>query len=179
MRRVLLPTLTIAALLQGTCDRKWPASMEEQPAVRPLTTPRPAPEGSVPVGGGEALDDREDAQELQNPYAADPGAAATGERLFNTHCAICHGAKGHGDGKVSAKFPPAPDLRYVTICRRSDGFIYGTITAGGRAMPTLREGLTSRERWALVAHVRRIEKDACLAASATTPGGPAGAGGAP
>jgi len=79
--------------------------MEEQPAVRPLTAPRPAPEGSVPVGGVETLDDREDAQDLQNPYAADPGAAATGERLFNTHCAICHGAKGHGDGKVSAKFP--------------------------------------------------------------------------
>ena len=172
MRRAL-PTLAVGALLVSACNLKWPASMEEQPAPRPLTAPRPAPEGSVPVGGVETLEDREDASDLRNPYADDPGVSVKGERLFRTHCAICHGPEGRGGGKISTKFPPAPDLRYETICRRSDGFIYGTITAGGRAMPTMREGLTSRDRWALVTHVRRIEKEGCVAAAPTPPEGTA------
>jgi mono/diheme cytochrome c family protein len=165
--RAVIAAAGLAPCLAGGCaDRKWPASMEEQPSLRPLAAPRPAPEGARPIGGVESLEDREDVQDLKNPYADDPGAGAAGERLFKTHCVVCHGPEGHGDGKISTKFPPAPDLRYITICRRSDGFIYGTITAGGRAMPTMREGLTSRERWALVAHVRRIEKSGCLAAGA-------------
>lgn len=163
--------LALGALLLGSCDFKWPASMEEQQALRPLTAPRPAPEGSVPVGGVEIIDDREDVSDLENPYVHDSGVATMGRRLFPTHCAICHGPDGRGGGKISKKFPPAPDLRYQTICRRTDGFIYGTITAGGKAMPKMRDGLTSRERWALVAHVRRLQQEGCVAAVPTLPDG--------
>jgi cytochrome c oxidase cbb3-type subunit 2 len=36
-------------------------------------------------------------------------ARATGKALFATHCAVCHGDGGHGDGSLSGKFlrPPA------------------------------------------------------------------------
>jgi mono/diheme cytochrome c family protein len=170
--------LPLAALIIGGCDGKWPASMEEQPSIDPVTAPRPAPEGSIPVGGIESFESRDDAKDLTNPGASDTTAVATGARLFQIHCAVCHGHGGRGDGKVSAKFPPAPDLRYRTICRRSDGFIYGTITAGGRAMPSLREGLTSRDRWALVSFVRDLQKGGCTDPSGGVPA--AGeAGGAP
>lgn len=174
-----LRTFAIATLLVGSCNGKWPASMDEQPALRPFMAPRPAPLGSVPVGGVETVEDREDVSDVENPYAHDPGAPDRGARLFRTHCAICHGSEGRGGGKISTKFPPAPDLRYETICRRSDGFLYGTITAGGRAMPPMREGLSSRDRWALVTHVRHLEKDGCFAALPTPPDGTPPAGGAP
>jgi mono/diheme cytochrome c family protein len=153
--------VALAAILVGACDGKWPASMEEQPSIDPVAAPRAAPEGSIPLGGIESFESREEAQDLTNPVATDPKAVVAGARLFQIHCAVCHGHTGRGDGKVSAKFPPAPDLRYRTICRRSDGFIYGTITAGGRAMPSLREGLTSRDRWALVSFVRDLQKSGC------------------
>jgi mono/diheme cytochrome c family protein len=174
-----ISTLVCAIFLASSCDLKWPASMDQQPAIRPLMAPRPAPEGSVPVGGVETVEDREDVGDLANPHARDPGAPARGEKLFGTHCAICHGPEGRGGGKISQKFPPAPDLRYETICRRSDGFIYGTITAGGRAMPPMREGLTSLDRWALVTHVRRLEKEGCVAALPTAADGTAPVGGTP
>jgi mono/diheme cytochrome c family protein len=173
------PSLALAAFLLGACHGKWPADMSDQPAVQPLEGPRPAPEGSLPVGGVETLEDREDAADLQNPFAHDPGALLRGARLFGTHCAVCHGPEGRGGGKISTKFPPAPDLRYQTICRRTDGFIYGTITAGGKAMPSMREGLTSRDRWALVTHVRHLQEEGCVAALPTVPGAPAPTEGGP
>jgi mono/diheme cytochrome c family protein len=151
------------------CNTQFPASMADQPAVKPLSLPRAAPEGSVPVGGVEMLEVRDDAEDQQNPIPAAAADPAKGARLFSDHCAACHGPEGHGGGKVSAKFPPAPDLRYQTICRRSDGFIYGTITAGGRAMPSMREGLTSRERWTLEMYVRHIQKDGCVAPPPPSP----------
>jgi len=164
--------LLCAGLFAATgCSNLWPSEMDQQPSVQPLMAPRPAPEGSVPVGGVERLEDREDDDDLASPLADDPGAAARGKRLFSIHCTMCHGDDGRGKGRLSKVFPPAPDLRYRTICRRSDGFIYGTITAGGRAMPSLREGLTSRDRWSLVAYVRQIQQDGCVGHPAAPEGG--------
>jgi mono/diheme cytochrome c family protein len=146
--------------------------MEQQPLVRPLAEARPAPSGSVPLGGVERLDDREDDTDLTSPYPLDAAAAARGAALFAVHCISCHGPEGRGDGPVSAKFPPAPNLRHISICRRTDGFIYGTLTAGGRAMPTMREGTTSRDRWDLVAHVRALQRDGCTGGTPSDGGPP-------
>ncbi len=153
----------VLALMVAGCSTNtiWPADMADQPAIQPLMAPRPAPEGAVPVKGVEHLDDREDDTDLTNPYPQGPQALKVGEKLFGVQCAICHGAAGQGHGKLDKVFPPAPDLRFWVICKRSDGFIYGTITAGGRAMPTMREGLSSRERWALVDWVRHIQAAGC------------------
>ncbi len=140
----------------------WPASMEQQPFVRPLAEARPVPDGALPLGGVETLADREDDADLPPPGAFDAGAEERGKLLFARHCTPCHGPEAKGDGPVSAKFPPAPNLRYVSICRRADGFLYGTFTAGGRAMPSMREGTTSRDRWDLVAYVRALQREGCL-----------------
>jgi mono/diheme cytochrome c family protein len=149
------------ACLLLACNGVWPASMEQQPSVHALDEARPPPKGAIPLGGVEILDDREDDTDLASPYPLDEAAAARGRALFAIHCVACHGADGRGGGPVSAKFPPAPNLRHVSICRRSDGFLYGTLTAGGRAMPTMREGMTSRNRWDLVAHVRALQREGC------------------
>jgi len=58
----------------------------------------------------------------------------------------------------------------VSICARSDGFLYGTLTAGGRAMPTMREGTTSQDRWDLVAFVRTLQSEGCVGKLAPVPG---------
>jgi mono/diheme cytochrome c family protein len=169
-----VPLLCAGLLVAGCSGGSWPSEMVRQPAVQTLMAPRPAPEGSIPVGGVEHLDDRADDQDLVSPLGNAPTAVARGKALFAIRCVICHGDDGHGNGRLSEVFPPAPDLRYRTICARTDGFIYGTITAGGRAMPSLREGLTSRDRWALVAYVREIQSAGCVgnpAEQAPTPGG--------
>ncbi len=148
-------------LMVVACKGNWPASMEQGPAPLSQQEVRLPPPMAVPVGGIETVDDREDVEDHKNPFATDPQSATRGADIFARACIQCHGRDGHGGGPVSQKMPPAPDLRYITVCRRTDGFIYGTLTAGGRAMPSLREGLTKGERWDLVSFVRQIQQQGC------------------
>jgi mono/diheme cytochrome c family protein len=128
-----------------------------QPSLRPEDAPRPEPEGSVPLGAQARYAGREETEELADPVPPTPASVAHGRALFLSRCAPCHGPEGHGGGPVSRYFPPAPDLASPTVQARSDGFIFGTITFGGRAMPAQREGLTPGDRWDLVHQVRAIQ----------------------
>ncbi len=156
--------LAACALAVAGCGSGWlwPASMEQQPVVDALAEARPAPAGAVPLGRVETLVDRDDVEDLAPPRPFDAESEERGKALFARHCTPCHGRDARGDGPVSAKFPPAPNLRYASICKRTDGFLYGTLTAGGKAMPAMREGTTSRDRWDLVAFVRSLQRGGCL-----------------
>jgi len=159
-RRLALSAMSLA-LAGCSADIAWPASMADQPSVRPLAEARPLPPGSVPLGGIEVVADRDDVVDLAPPTPLDAAAAARGKKLFTSLCVSCHGLEAKGDGPVSAKFPQAPNLRHVSICKRSDGFLYGTLTVGGKAMPPMREGTTPAERWDLVAFVRALQAEGC------------------
>jgi mono/diheme cytochrome c family protein len=128
-----------------------------QPSLRAEDAPRPEPEGSVPLGAAPRYADRDETQELVDPVQPTSTSLARGGALFLARCAPCHGPEGHGGGPVSRYFPSAPDLASPTVRGRSDGYIFGTITFGGRAMPAQREGLTERDRWDLVNQVRAIQ----------------------
>jgi putative heme-binding domain-containing protein len=76
-------------------------------------------------------------------------AAETGESLFRTHCAPCHGAKGDGGRGANLavrKLPRAPD----------DAALGNVINLGiaGTAMPPTR--MTDAERALLIAYVRGL-----------------------
>lgn len=145
------------------CDaRGWPASMERQPSVAAHEGPRPAPRGAVPEGGRESLRRAADAAALANPYEKDAPSAARGALLFATHCTACHGPRGEDPGKVAAKFTAPPRLRTEDVCARTDGYLYGLLAAGGTAMPPMREGLTRRDRWDLVSHIRKLQAAGCI-----------------
>jgi mono/diheme cytochrome c family protein len=161
-----MPPRKATALLVGVvvvlaatgCRNDWRTDMWYQPSVRPEDAPRPEPERSVPLGGAPHFDGRDDTEALANPLRPDPARLAHGRVLFLARCSPCHGRDGHGGGPVSKYFPPAPDLAYQTVKERTDGFIWGTITFGGKAMPANREGLDVNERWELVSYVRAIQR---------------------
>lgn len=151
--------------LPAACNLTWPASMDDQPPPEPLEAPRAQPPSSVPVGGVEVLKDRDDVEKTRNPYAGDPRASERGARVFASHCVTCHGPEGRGDGAF-AKIFPAPDLHDNLTCERTDGFLYGTLTAGGMVMPPVREGLSSRDRWDAVSFVRELQRQGCFDSTA-------------
>jgi mono/diheme cytochrome c family protein len=149
------------ALLLGAagsgCSNDWRTDMWYQPSIRPEDAPRPLPEHSVPLGAGPRYESRDDTEDLKNPVAPSADSLAHGKTIFLSRCAPCHGEEGHGGGSVGKYFPPAPDLAYEKVKERSDGFIWGTLTYGGKAMPPAREGLTPLDRWDVVNYVRSIQ----------------------
>jgi mono/diheme cytochrome c family protein len=151
------PLAAALAVLLAGCGRDWRTDMWYQPSLRAEDAPRPEPEGSIPLGAAPRFANRDETQDLVDPVRPTAASVARGSALFVARCAPCHGPEGHGGGPVSKYFPPAPDLASPTVRSRSDGYIFGTITLGGRAMPPQREGLTERDRWDLVNHVRAIQ----------------------
>jgi mono/diheme cytochrome c family protein len=149
--------LVACAALAAACSNDWRTDMWYQPSVRPEQDPRPQPERSVPLGAGPRYVDRDDTEGLPNPVKPTKASVAHGRMLFEARCAPCHGREGHGGGPVSKFFPQAPDLAYATVQKRTDGFIWGTITYGGKAMPSQREGLSADDRWDLVNWVRVVQ----------------------
>lgn len=154
-RGILLLTL----LLCAGCEMDWRTDMYYQPSKRPGDLPRPEPLHAVPLGAGPLIHDRDEADDvLKNPSPADAAAIERGRAIFAGRCACCHGESAHGGGPVSKFFPPAPDLAYKTIRAHSDGYLFGTITFGGKAMPPQSEGLTAQDRWSLIAFIREVQR---------------------
>lgn len=167
-------------LLATACSNDWRTDMWYQPSLRPEAAPRPPPERSIPLGAAPRYASRDDTEDLANPVPATPASLAHGRAIFVARCAPCHGDEGRGGGPVSRYFPPAPDLAYVKIRERTDGFLWGTVSYGGRAMPPAREGLTPRDRWDVVNWVREIQRRSPVVTVPPPPDAPPpGGGGSP
>ncbi len=150
--------LFAAAALQGGCSNDWRTDMWYQPSIRPQQAPRPEPERSVALGASPRYESRDDTEQLANPVPSTPASLDHGKIIFAARCAPCHGPEGRGGGPVSKFFPDAPDLAYIKVRERTDGFVWGTISYGGKAMPPAIEGLTPRDRWDVVNWVREIQR---------------------
>jgi S-disulfanyl-L-cysteine oxidoreductase SoxD len=169
--RLTVLAVALLSLVSG-CDNSWRTDMWYQASRRPEDLPRPEPEHAVPLGAAPRYDSRDDTEDLANPVPSTPASLARGKAIFTARCAPCHGAEGHGGGPVSKFFPEAPDFAYSTIRKRSDGFIWGTISYGGKAMPPQREGLTVHDRWDVVNQVRHIQATSAVIEAPPQPQAP-------
>jgi mono/diheme cytochrome c family protein len=95
-----------------------------------------------------------------SPYPATTRIILDGGRLYKSHCAICHGSKGLGDGEASRDLTPPPAfLAYLIDRPRSaDKYLLWTISEGGvqfgTEMPAYKEVLTERQIWQIVIYMR-------------------------
>jgi len=85
-----------------------------------------------------------------NLLATDPEAAAAGAKLFDLHCAECHGATAEGGKK-------APSLRAPAVQQASPGAIFWLLTNGvvRRGMPVWSK-LPEPQRWQLVSYIKSL-----------------------
>ena len=168
-------SLAIALLLVPAMAQAWPWSqdMANQVSTKPQEGANPAnpgmvpfPKRSVPVPGTTTIvKDAAAADKLKNPVPADEKSVATGAKLFEIYCVVCHGKEGKGDGLVGAKLALKPyDLSADMTKARSDGFIWGYLTFGGAVMPTYGNDLSPTERWHVVNYVRKVVQQAQAAA---------------
>lgn len=88
----------------------------------------------------------------QNPYASQPNAVQAGAKLFEDHCAQCHGATAQGLGA-------APSLTTEAVQRRSDAALFAFLRNGDlrHGMPSWSR-LTDERRWQIVTYLRTLPR---------------------
>ena len=95
----------------------------------------------------------------RSPIPATSESVAAGLSLYATHCQLCHGTEGLGDGPASAGLNPPPANLPVHVPLHPDRALFGFIHDGieGAAMPALGETLSDDEIWHLVNYMRTLE----------------------
>jgi mono/diheme cytochrome c family protein len=95
----------------------------------------------------------------KNPEAIEHATLVRGQAKFNVYCAPCHDRTGVGRGVVPAKATwVAGNLHDERIVNFVDGELYHVITAGRRTMPSYRFQISEKDRWAIVAYVRVLQR---------------------
>lgn len=92
----------------------------------------------------------EEARAKPNPLADDPDAIAAGKKLFEQHCAKCHGTAAEGRKK-------APSLQVEEVQRAAPGTLFWILTNGvvRRGMPVWSK-LPEQQRWQLVSFIKSL-----------------------
>jgi mono/diheme cytochrome c family protein len=93
----------------------------------------------------------EKARVRRNPLESDPDAVAGGGKLFERHCAECHGNTAEGGKK-------APNLRAEEVRQATDGTIFWVLTNGvvRRGMPVWSK-IPEPERWQIVTFIKSLK----------------------
>ena len=144
----------------------WDQDMVDQPSAKPQESVTPAGPNAVPMEGGETLPApttekeifaaKDAAAGIPNPVPATAESITRGAAFYETHCRVCHGEQGRGDGPVGVKFlENSPvDLNEAHTQDQTDGQLFFTITRGRIDMPFYRDALSQAERWDLINFIR-------------------------
>lgn len=155
-------------------------NMDQQPKfktqqVNPLYADtranRPQVEGTV-ARGEARIDDHfyrgisDGTWALTLPVPLDKALMERGQLKFNIYCAQCHGFDGYGNGVVNARaerlqegtWVQPTSLHDAQVLERPDGHIFNTITHGIRSMPPYGDQISVRDRWAVIAYVRALQR---------------------
>ena len=95
----------------------------------------------------------------RNPLSIDRALLERGRERFQMHCAVCHGEAGYGNGIVTkyglVGVPSYHDPRLRSI---PDGELFQTITNGKGQMAPYAPQVRPRDRWAIVAYIRALQR---------------------
>jgi mono/diheme cytochrome c family protein len=95
----------------------------------------------------------------RNPLKVDAELLQYGQRRFNTYCSPCHDRTGQGRGIVAQRATWIPtNLQEPRVKDMNDGEIFNVMTNGRRSMPPYKYQVVSRDRWAIVAYVRALQR---------------------
>jgi mono/diheme cytochrome c family protein len=133
--------------------------------MRPGSTSRGKPKGSVPIGSLETrVASKEEALTLKNPIKSNPKSVRNGARLYKVNCLPCHGdisATPWVKGTVatlSPIFAATPDISDKFYKEKPDGHFYGIIHFGGMAfMPAYGFKLSPDEHWDIINYIRKVQ----------------------
>ena len=128
-------------------------------------TMQPPVKGTIPRGIMPYIYQKTDedralaAQTLENPLEIAPENLEQGKVAYQVYCAICHGDKGDGQGKlfVSKKYnyPPA-SLISEKMRANPEADIYHVITVGWGIMGEHGSMISPDDRWKIAMYVKQV-----------------------
>lgn len=128
-------------------------------------TMQPPVKGTIPRGFMPYIYQKTDedralaAQTLENPLEIAPENLEQGKVAYQVYCAICHGDKGDGQGKlfVSKKYnyPPA-SLISEKMRANPEADIYHVITVGWGIMGEHGSMISPDDRWKIAMYVKQV-----------------------
>lgn len=100
------------------------------------------------------------------PIPVDEALMERGRERYGIYCSPCHGLAGYGDGMVARRadeiqepnWVPPSSLHDETVRSRPVGHLFNTIGRGIRTMPAYGSQIDARDRWAIVAYVRALQR---------------------
>ncbi|MGL4513800.1 MAG: quinol:electron acceptor oxidoreductase subunit ActD [Lacipirellulaceae bacterium] len=132
---------------QAGADGAAPAAPADGAAATPPALPEPDWVKDFPIPVTEQL-------------------AKRGEQRFNIYCATCHGLGGDGDGLVSKRavsleqgtWTLPSSVHIASVVEQPVGKLFNTVSNGVRSMPGYKQQISVEDRWAIVLHLRVLQK---------------------
>jgi mono/diheme cytochrome c family protein len=183
----LTSVVVLAGCARGCTSSRPPIhlnpSMDDQPKVRPQTAStfffngasmrEPVP-GTVAIGGlkedaafftGKGADGQFVAT---IPEPVNDALLERGRQRYGIYCQPCHDARGDGRGILFQRGNvPTATFHDPKIVAYPDGQIFDVITNGMGLMSGYKWPITPADRWAIVAHVRELQRERQARAAAT------------
>ena len=93
------------------------------------------------------------------PFEVDRAVIDRGRDRFNIYCSPCHGGLGDGQGMIVQRGMPQPPSYHEQRLREIPvGHLYDVITRGFGAMYPYAHRIKPRDRWAVVAYIRALQR---------------------
>lgn len=175
---VLASVVVLTGCARGCTSSQPPVhlnpSMDNQPKVRPQAASNFFRNGAAmrePVAGTVAIGGLKDDAALHtgtlpdgtfvptNPVPVDEALLARGAERYRIYCQPCHDARGDGKGILFQRGNvPTASLHQEKIVKYADGELFDIITNGRGLMSGYRWPIGAADRWAIIAHVRALER---------------------
>ena len=89
-----------------------------------------------------------------------------GQERYQIYCQPCHGLAGYGDGMIVKRgFAKPPTYHQERLRKVADGYIYDVIANGYGSMYSYGARVPPRDRWAIVAYIRALQRSQNASAS--------------
>jgi mono/diheme cytochrome c family protein len=183
----LTSVVALAGCARGCTSSRPPIhlnpSMDDQPKVRPQAASTFFFNGASmrePVPGTVAIGElKEDAAFFTGkgtdgqfvatiPQTVDDALLERGRQRYGIYCQPCHDARGDGRGILFQRGSvPTATFHDPKIVAYPDGQIFDVITNGMGLMSGYKWPITPADRWAIVAHVRELQRERQARAAAT------------
>lgn len=93
------------------------------------------------------------------PFPVTKEVMDRGEERYNIFCSVCHSRTGDGNGMVVRRgYRKPPSFHEDRLRQAPVGYYFDVITNGFGAMPDYSAQITARDRWAIIAYLRALQR---------------------